>query len=340
MERRDGTSIEATTAAVSSTAAIDGALDEGVVSPADLAARLRSERHDPEPLIAAAARRFGNGFVNEAFALVAPLATATAATAAKQPEPLGGEAEQHAPRVPGTPGLRVEEAVHGAQAAIAKAKSKLAHDPAFEQVSRRHGLNGRGGAPDTLTLPPAAVAALDLLWKDSHLADGSVQEQGGNLVRNYGGSYEFRRGKGHNSRQFEPDYNDVGWSQSLVGVVHTHPYTNRDNDGASFSSSDLASISAEEESQTLNILRSGDMTFVVARTKEFDKIVARYEADNNANGLYRAMYDCYENVFAATEGTYKEKIEVAVRRVCQEFHLEYYEGRGATLTRVTGTDVP
>lgn len=338
LDRRDGRelaggSTESSAEGVGAPASFDEALLGDVASPAELAEQLRGRARDPEALLAAAVKRHGNTFVNEAFALLTPSAATPAATRTEV-RGIDNDSAEHTPREPGMPGLHVEEAVQGAHAAITKAKAKLKHDPAFEQVSRRHGLTGRGGAPNTLKLPEAAVEALDELWKDSHRPDGSVQEQGGNLVRNYGGSYDFRRGEGHSTRQFEPDYDDVGWGQSLVGVVHTHPYANLDNEGASFSSSDLASISAEEETQTLNILRSGDMTFVVARTKEFDKLVARYEAANDSSGLYRAMYDCYENVFAATEGTYKEKVETSVRRVCAEFHLEYYEGRGGTLSRV------
>lgn len=347
---RDGRAVDDASVA-GADRAVDDALVADLASPAALAERLRSHAGDPERLIAAVARRYGNAFVNEAFALLAPTAAATTATAAPGAAAIGPGAksaepapEVPAPRKAGVPALHAEAVVGGATTAAAKkiaaAKAKLPWDPGFEQVSRRHGLNGRGGAPETIKLPKAVEKALDTLWKDSHRPDGSMQEQGGNLVRNYGGSYEFRREDGFDDSTFDPDYGDVGWTQSLVGVVHTHPYANPAHEGASFSAADMASISGEEESQPLNILRSGDMTFVVARTKEFDKIVARYEANDDQTGLYKAMYDCYENAFAAAEGTFQEKIETAVLAVCKAYHLEYYEGRGATLHRVTGASPP
>jgi len=300
----------------------------GVASPSELAAHILDVPGDIDPVVEAAHRRFGNSFVAEAMALMNP-----ARDAGRSDTPL-------APVGPaGAPALHLEEVVGAAQANVARTiaanKAKLPHDPGFEQISRRHGLTGRGGAPATVRLPTSLVDALDELWDESYLPDGAPQEQGGNLVRNYSGSYEFRREEGYLANKFEPDFNDVGWSQELVGVVHTHPYENRELVGATFSATDLADISSEDEGQTLNVIRSGDMTFLVARTKEFDKLVARYEATGDLGQLYGKIYECYGRVRDQTEGTFHQKLEAAVIAVCREFHLEYYRGHGDTLTRVS-----
>lgn len=260
----------------------------------------------------------------------------------KGPEPPADQPRRahHESGVGPVPTLQLDTVVYGPGTAVSKAaqarKAKLKRDPGWEQVSRRHGIKDRGLAPESIRLPKSLVKALDILWQDSHRDDGSVQEQGGNVVRNYGGDYEFRREEGYDDDSFEPDYGDVGWTQSLVGVVHTHPHEDEKYEGDSFSAADMASISSESEEQTLNILRSGDMTFVVARTKAFDKIVAKYEDEGNLGDLYDLMYECWENVYKRTKGTFQEKIEAAVLGVCERFHLEYYAGKGETLTRVTG----
>lgn len=299
-----------------------------VASPDDLAALIRDFAGHIDPIVAEANRRFGNSFVADAMALRPPSRGAAASDTATAPT---------APA--GAPTLQVEEVVGAAQANVARTiaanKATLPHDPGFEQISRRHGLTGRGGAPATVRLPTSLVDALDELWADSYRPDGTPREQGGNLVRNYGGSYEFRREEDDRKDKFDPDYSDVGWSQDLVGVAHTHPYAERRLVGATFSATDMAGISSEDEGQTLNIMRSGDMTFLVARTKEFDKLVARYEAEGNLGQLYGKIYDCYARVRDATEGSFHEKLEAAVIAVCREFHLEYYRGHGDTLSRVS-----
>ncbi len=303
----------------------------GIASPGDLAAFVRDAAGNIDPVVDAAHRRFGNSFVAEAMDLLAPRRDASTERDAGGLRAPAGSA--------GGP-LHVDQVVGAAQANVARTiaanKAKLSHDPGFEQISRRHGLTGRGGAPGTVRLPASLVDALDELWDDSYRPDGSPQEQGGNLVRNYGGSYEFRREEGYSGDKFEPDYDDVGWHQELVGVAHTHPYENRDNEGASFSATDLAGITAEGEGQTLNVLRSGGMTFLVARTKEFDKLVARHEAAGDLGTLYNQIYDCYKRVKSQAEGSYKAQVEAAVIAVCNEFHLEYYRGQGDTLVHVTG----
>lgn len=275
----DGAPLAGTTAAAEVTDPASATL-AGVATPGDLAAIISDVTGNIDPIVDAAQRRFGNSFVAEAMTMGQPSRGA--------PDPVT------VPATPASaPALHLDEVVGAAQANVARTiaanKAKLPHDPGFEQISRRHGLTGRGGAPATVRLPTSLVDALDELWDESYRPDGSPQEQGGNLVRNYSGSYEFRREEGYKEDKFDPDYDDVGWSQELVGVAHTHPYENRDNVGASFSAMDLAGITAEEEGQTLNIMRSGDMTFLVARTKEFDKLVARHEAAGDLGALYNQI---------------------------------------------------
>lgn len=209
-----------------------------------------------------------------------------------------------------------------------KKRNRPNRDPGFEQVSRA-GLR-EGHAPSTVVLPEAVDQGLD----DAAARAGEgerYKEQGGNILRNYDGSYEARQAEEGNHNTFEPDYNDVGMTEELVGVMHTH--RTYDDEPSTFSHADFASLTAE--GQPLNFLRSGEMTFMIARTREFDQLVAKYEAMEKLDELERRIFDCWENVYDRTKGRHSEKLEAATLAVCKEFHLVYYKGEGRELKRVS-----
>lgn len=214
--------------------------------------------------------------------------------------------------------------------ANANRRNQPNRDPGFEQVSRA-GLR-EGHAPSKVVLPEAIDEGLDeAAARAEQGEDGEYREQGGNVVRNYNGSYTVRHGEEGNDDTFEASYNDVGWAQELVGVMHTHPTYK--GDPASFSHADFSSLTAE--GQPLNLLRSGDMTYMIARTREFDRLVATYEESGKLDELERKIYDCWENVYDKTKGKHGARVEAATLAVCKEFHLVYYKGEGRELKRVS-----
>ena len=222
----------------------------------------------------------------------------------------------------------VKQAAPARAAQAASRRNQPDRDPGFAQVAS--GSIREGHSPSKVILPQAVADGLDGAWQDSFV-DGQPLEQGGNIVRNYDGTYAVRRGDATDRTTFEADYHDVGWTQELVGVMHTHP--NVRGEANSFSEPDFTSMLAE--SQPINLLRSEDTTYMVARTREFDAMAAHYEADERLDELEDEIYDCFDNVYGRTEGTHAEKLEAAVLAVCQRFHLVYYRGEGRELSRVS-----
>jgi hypothetical protein len=129
---------------------------------------------------------------------------------------------------------------------------------------------------------------------------------------------------------------DLGWLDDFVALVHTHPYRDDKLTGPRYGSFSAADLSyTPDEPQNLNILRSGPFTFLVARTRQFMQLVKKHEADDTTWELGKAMYDLHEQTYKTTPGELAERVEAAVRTVCQTYHLLYYEGQGAELHRVT-----
>jgi len=116
-----------------------------------------------------------------------------------------------------------------------------------------------GMTPEHVRIPDNLVQAIDRAWQET-LAASSEQEKGGNIVKNGGSGYDVRRyGGDANGETFQPDDNDVGWRQRLVGMVHTHPYGEYKQqvpEGyASFSEQDFDAFMRSDAH--LSVLRSG-----------------------------------------------------------------------------------
>lgn len=192
-------------------------------------------------------------------------------------------------------------------------------------------------SPDYIRLPQNIVKALDQAWKDS-LSGKKEREQGGNLVRNSDGSYDVRRRANEDHRMFDQDDSDVGWRQSLVAQVHTHPYRDEKDQVpeqfATFSEGDFDSLMRSDAHMA--VLRSGPYTFVLSKTKQFEKIVNALGSDEEKLSAFaQQMTAVYDKAFDATTGMFSEKCEAGVMAVCEKFHLVYYTGQGSDMTRKT-----
>ncbi len=209
--------------------------------------------------------------------------------------------------------------------------SEVQRTAGFEQLARSH--TREAGAPSEVELPSSLGTAMDQAWRDS-LSGPTEQEQGGNVVRTYGGDYKLRRGNDHDGSTFTPDAADVGATQTLVGIAHTHPYRDEGYEFGTFSGQDLANMVNED--QPLKLLRSGPFTYMVSRTKEFDTLVAGYEQRGTSFELYQKMVELFDRTFDAHRGAMPDRLEAATIAVCNAFHLIYYEGEGRDLHRMKG----
>lgn len=185
-------------------------------------------------------------------------------------------------------------------------------------------------APRVIQLPPPIAQGLQSSWNQSQQP---IREQGGNIVHNKDNTYGWRQGKPGNEGGFAPDADDVGPGQRLVGAGHTHPY--QDRKIASFSGPDLSSLVTGDE--RLEVMQSGKMLFVVARTAEFDSLVdAAYDNDpqHGEMDLMNRIEKAWDKAHDAARGTFEQQAEAATVQVCREFKLVYYRGQGSTLGRV------
>jgi hypothetical protein len=230
-------------------------------------------------------------------------------------------------------------------------KPTEARDPAAQKIIERQNVAAwdqmsrapldENHAPSVVRLPDSVVEQIDRAWKDS-VGGATEIEQGGNLVRTYGGKYKLRRGSPQGAGEFQPEANDVGWGESNVAVVHTHPYRDEEQVGTwptdygTFSTADLWEIINDD--QPLNILRSGPYTFMIARTRQFNQLVAQHEAADTLNDLAIAISRTSDTTYkdARAQGmSTPDSLERAVLAVCDTYHLVYYEGTGAELHRAS-----
>lgn len=210
----------------------------------------------------------------------------------------------------------------------------------WEQVARG-GINDDRLAPSEIRLPGSVVSAIEKAWQDS-LAQHPEREEGGNLVRTYGGAYQLRRTEGYKDDAFEPDPHDVGWTETMVGTVHTHPYRDEHEKNPDRMPTDYATVSAPDLDSVVNgdgplfIVRSGPFTYVIAKSKQFNQLVERHEKDGTLGELVMEMEGLSNRIFDAAKGNMSDRLEHAIVAVCQAYHLVYYEGRGADLKRGGG----
>jgi hypothetical protein len=212
-------------------------------------------------------------------------------------------------------------------------KKGLEYDPRFTSMAL--GKMNEANAPSAVDLPPDVQRGLDVAWQRSQK---DKKEHGGNLVRTYGGKFEVRHGGADaDEGQWMPDENDRGFHGDLLGFVHTHPYDGYEH--GTFSGDDLANLC--DYDTRMSIVRSGSMSFMVVKTKEFDeKLQREVESERDHRKLvekreaFKAkIKQCFEMAFGAQEGDFPTKLEAGVIAVCSDFHLSYYAGEGGHLTR-------
>jgi hypothetical protein len=194
--------------------------------------------------------------------------------------------------------------------------------------------------PEHVRIPDNLVQAVEKAWQET-IAASPEQEAGGNIVKNGGSGYDLRRyGGDADGETFQPNDNDVGWRQRLVGMVHTHPYDEYKKqvpEGyASFSEQDFDAFMRSDAH--LSVLRSGPFTFMLSKTKQFEELVAATKNDESKlKALGASMYAAYDEVFDRTKGNFSERVEAGILAACRKFHLVYYEGQGGDLTRKSST---
>lgn len=191
------------------------------------------------------------------------------------------------------------------------------------------------GLGATVTVPPLLKAGLDTAWTDS-FPGGKSQEQAGVLVQKADGTQEWRRVVDGTSGTLSGgaasfDYPKlVGAGETLLAAAHTHPYDASEggHKDVSFSGADLARMTSVPDPQ--HYVRAGDSVFMIAKTPDFEKLVTI----SGAGTLNAEMNKRWSDTFSAATGTIQSRADAATKAVCHEYHLDYYSGKGDTLTKV------
>ena len=193
-------------------------------------------------------------------------------------------------------------------------------------------------APDKIKLPEVMNKGMGAAW-DKSFPGGQSQEQGGILVQNADGSYEWKAGTAKTraeggSGAFSPNRGDVGKGQTLVGTGHTHPYDASEGGmtNVPFSGTDLANMIYNPEK--MKMVQSGEGQFLSARTSEFDKKIKDLD-DKGKKKMYDDMKKEFDTIMydPKDKRPFEERNRDAAIAVSKKYGLLFYEGKGGELAR-------
>jgi len=221
----------------------------------------------------------------------------------------------------------------GRRGANAPSGAVLARDAGFDTLGGATPI-AEAAAPVSIQLPKELEDGLKAAWAKS-FPGGKSQEHVGILVQKKDGSYAWKAGPPGTSGSSKPNYGDVGKDERLVASAHTHPYDASEGNkkDVSFSGADLANLVTQDE--RVKAVYADTSEFVVAKTKEFDARVKDLDTTKKAE-LKTEMKKLWNDTYSAAKGTFQERVEAAVKAVCEKYDLVYYAGAsGGKLTRKT-----
>lgn len=211
------------------------------------------------------------------------------------------------------------------------------YDPRW--VGLAQGSIREAAAPRTVRLPDEVDKDLGESWKQT-VKDGN--EHGGNIVRTYGGKYDVRHNGSGDPNTFYGDDHDVGFGQDYVGNIHTHPGAKPET----FSDDDIANMA--DHGRSVSVMRAAEnQTYMLARTKEFDAMVADVEKEKDGEKLMedraafrsqmKGTYEAaYQRALKNDPKDHAAAVEAGTQAAASKYHLLYYSGKGANLSRVGG----
>lgn len=187
-----------------------------------------------------------------------------------------------------------------------------------------------------IVLPPEVVKSLDQASKASQV---NGKEHGGNIVHD-GGDYSTvdTTDETANDSTFWPDRNQTN-GNDFVGGYHTHVTDAKTTENTTFSESDMTQLLGE--GHNIEVMRAGNSTKMLARTKEFEEIMDKAE---NLDDLGHEMEDAYNQAYAAALGgdiqraakdpkEHERATEAAVIATATKYKLMYFAGDRNVLKR-------
>ena len=187
-------------------------------------------------------------------------------------------------------------------------------------------------APGEVTIPKELNKGLQDAW-DKSLPGGKSQEQGGILVQNADGSFQWKEAPPGKSGSIRLNYGDVEPGQSIAGSGHTHPYSAAEggHTDIGFSSKDVSNLVTRDD--PFKMVQSGDRQFASVKTEEFNAKVKDLD-DAGKQAMQAEMNNRWNEVYneAKAKGlSMEERVRAANQAVHSEYDLLYYEGQGGTL---------
>lgn len=187
-------------------------------------------------------------------------------------------------------------------------------------------------APANISLPKTLDKGMRDAWGDS-FPGGHEQEQGGLFVRTPDGKYKWLRGSPGDDGSWPPNYEDLG-DNTLLGLGHTHPYDA--TTFASFSDTDISFLfSNEAGAERMMMVQSGKHQYVIARTKEFDAMLAT-KTPREVRTMIKEMQKLYDKTMTQAEDKgqdFENQIDAAVKAVSDKYQLVYYTGQTGNLQK-------
>jgi len=183
-------------------------------------------------------------------------------------------------------------------------------------------------APEYVGIPRAVQEGAEKAWSKSLPGNKSL-EQGGIIVEDKSGGYGFTAGSPGTSGTFAPNRGAVKKGETLLGILHTHPYSVKEGGftDVPFSGQDLGIMALQLEK--ISVVVSGSGWFVVATSKEFE---ARVKAAASKNKLFEEIRKDWQDRFDAATGDTKERAELVTPLTCLKYDLLYYRGRDGWLS--------
>jgi hypothetical protein len=183
-------------------------------------------------------------------------------------------------------------------------------------------------APEHIGIPRAIQEGAEKAWSKS-LPGTKSQEQGGIITTDAAGEYGYTAGKAGTSGTFTPNRGDVKKGETLLGILHTHPYSAKEggHTDVPFSGTDIALMALQDDK--VSLVRSGDGWFAMATSKEFE---ARVKKAASKQKLFEEIKKRWTKLYDDFPGNTKESAVAATPQVCREFEILYYEGHDGSLS--------
>ena len=182
-------------------------------------------------------------------------------------------------------------------------------------------------APETIDFLPDLNKQFDERW-DASLPGDTSEEQGGTLVRDQAGTLKMINTDpaNRNSGSFPVDRN-IPDGYTMVGVFHTHPYSESEGGMTDVSLSGGDSAYMVNNGDQMIIAQSGTGQYAMLRTRETPDNIDFDALNDSQNARMSELQD--------GGMSFSDASQQAAKETAQTYGMAYYEGSNGHLRRVS-----